>query len=90
LEEQNRVDLLRGRVLDESLEPLGNKVRKGLKETSSNSRMRKKIRDPSVDSKMVFSEDLGFCIPTWRNPSRRHGYKWGLLKVRKGNTKGAW
>jgi hypothetical protein len=25
----------------------------------------------------------------WKNPSRMHVYKWGLLKVRKGNTKGA-
>jgi hypothetical protein len=43
-----------------------------------------------VDSKMVFSEDLGPCIPTWKDPSRTLGYKWGLLKVRKGNTNGAW
>jgi hypothetical protein len=41
-------------------------------------------------AKMVFSEDLGSCIPVWKNPSRIHGCKWDLLKVRKGNTKGAW
>jgi hypothetical protein len=39
---------------------------------------------------MVFSEDDGHCIPMWKNPSRMHGYKWGLLKVRKRNAKGAW
>jgi hypothetical protein len=37
---------------------------------------------------MMFSEDLGPCVSTWKNPSRTCGYKWDLLKVRKGNTKG--
>jgi hypothetical protein len=31
---------------------------------------------------MVFSKDLGSCVPAWKNPSRTHGCKWGLLKVR--------
>jgi hypothetical protein len=44
---------------------------------------------PKVDSKTVFSEDLGPCIPVWKNPSKMHGCKWGLLKG-KGNTKGVW
>jgi hypothetical protein len=35
-----------------------------------------------VGGKMVFSEDIGSCVPAWKNPSRMHGYKWGLLKVR--------
>jgi hypothetical protein len=30
----------------------------------------------------MFSEDLGSYIPAWKSPSRMHGYKWGLLKVR--------
>jgi hypothetical protein len=30
----------------------------------------------------------GSCVPAWKNPSRMHGCKWSLLKVRKGNTKG--
>jgi hypothetical protein len=38
----------------------------------------------SVDGKTVFSEDLGPCVPTWKNPSRTCRCKWGLLKVRKG------
>jgi hypothetical protein len=37
----------------------------------------------------VFSEDLGPCVPVWKTSSRTCGYKWSLLKVRKGNTKGA-
>jgi hypothetical protein len=32
----------------------------------------------------------GPCILVWKNPSRMHGCKWGLLKVRKRNTKDAW
>jgi hypothetical protein len=47
-------------------------------------------KEGSVQSKMVLSEDLGPCISTWKNPSRMCGCKWGLLNVRKGNTKGAW
>jgi hypothetical protein len=39
---------------------------------------------------MLFSKDLDSCIPVWKNPSRMHRCKWGLLKVRKGNTKGTW
>jgi hypothetical protein len=35
-----------------------------------------------VDDKTVFSEDLGSCIPVWKNPSRVCGCKWGLLKVK--------
>jgi hypothetical protein len=31
---------------------------------------------------MVFPEDLGACVLAWKNPSRTHGCKWGLLKVR--------
>jgi hypothetical protein len=30
----------------------------------------------------VFPEDLGSCVPVWKNPNRTCGYKWGLLKVR--------
>jgi hypothetical protein len=30
----------------------------------------------------MFSEDLGSCIPAWKNPSRTSGCKWGLLKAR--------
>jgi hypothetical protein len=43
-----------------------------------------------VDGKTVFSEDLGPCVPVWKNPSRMCGCKWDLLKVRKVNTKGEW
>jgi hypothetical protein len=35
-----------------------------------------------LTAKMVFSEDLGSCVPAWKNPSRTHECKWGLLKVR--------
>jgi hypothetical protein len=38
----------------------------------------------------VFSEDIGPCVPMWKNPSRMCRCNWGLLKVRKGNTKRAW
>jgi hypothetical protein len=31
---------------------------------------------------MVFSEDLGSCIPAWKNPSKKQGCKWGLLEDR--------
>jgi hypothetical protein len=31
----------------------------------------------------VFSEDLGSCVPAWKNPSRTRGCKWSLLTVRK-------
>jgi hypothetical protein len=31
---------------------------------------------------MMFSEALGTCVPAWKKPSRKHGYKWDLLKVR--------
>jgi hypothetical protein len=37
---------------------------------------------------MVFPEDLGSCALAWKNPSRRCGYKWGLLKVREEKYKG--
>jgi hypothetical protein len=40
------------------------------------------------NDKTVFSEDLGFCIPAWKNPSRMCGCKWGLLKVRERKYKG--
>jgi hypothetical protein len=30
------------------------------------------------------------CVSAWKNPSRTPGCKWGLLKVKKGNTKGIW
>jgi hypothetical protein len=36
----------------------------------------------------MFLEDLGSCVSAWKNPSRMRGYKWGLLKVRKGKYKG--
>jgi hypothetical protein len=39
----------------------------------------------------VFSEDLGSCVPLWKNPSRTRGCKWGLLKRErkyKGSTVG--
>jgi hypothetical protein len=36
----------------------------------------------SVDGKTVFLEDLGSCVPAWKNPSRTQGYKWDLIKVR--------
>jgi hypothetical protein len=39
---------------------------------------------------MVLLEDLDPCVSMWLNPSRTHGYKWGLLKIRKGNIKGTW
>jgi hypothetical protein len=39
---------------------------------------------------MMFSEDFGACFSTCKNQSRTRGYKWGLLKVRKENTKGPW
>jgi hypothetical protein len=42
------------------------------------------------NGKMMFSENLGLCASLWKNPSRTHVYKGGLLKVREGNTKGAW
>jgi hypothetical protein len=45
---------------------------------------------PNVNVKIVFPEDLGPCGSVWKNPRRTRGYKWDLLKVRKGNTKGAW
>jgi hypothetical protein len=38
----------------------------------------------------VFSEDVGSYDPAWKNPSRIRGCKWDLLKIRRGNTKGAW
>jgi hypothetical protein len=42
---------------------------------------------------MVFSEDLDFCIPVWKNPNRARRCKWSLLKGRerkyKGSTVGA-
>jgi hypothetical protein len=31
----------------------------------------------------MFSEDLGSCIPEWKNPIISHGCKCDLLKVRK-------
>jgi hypothetical protein len=43
-----------------------------------------------IMTKWCFQETLVLAFPEWKNPSRAHGYKWGLLKVRKGNTKGAW
>jgi hypothetical protein len=39
---------------------------------------------------MVFSEDLGPCVAGWNNSIRTCGCNCGLLKVRKGNTKGSW
>jgi hypothetical protein len=36
---------------------------------------------------MVFSEDLGSYVPAWRNPSRTHGCKWNLLKIREREIK---
>jgi hypothetical protein len=38
---------------------------------------------------MVISEDLGSCVPSWKNPSRMCGYKWDLFKVRRENSKRA-
>jgi hypothetical protein len=32
---------------------------------------------------MVFSEDLGSCVPVWKNPSRTPGCKWGFKRRRK-------
>jgi hypothetical protein len=38
---------------------------------------------------MMFSEDLGSCVPAWKNSSRTYGCKWDLLKLIKENTKEA-
>jgi hypothetical protein len=40
---------------------------------------------------MMFPEDLGSCVLVWKNPSRTHGCKWSLLKVREREIqRGAW
>jgi hypothetical protein len=41
------------------------------------------------DKQTVFLEDLGSCTLAWKNPSRTHGCKWGLLIVRERETKGS-
>jgi hypothetical protein len=56
----------------------------GLKPAQANS-----LRE-QIAWETVYSEDLGPCVPVWNSPGRTCGCKWGLLKVRKGNTKGAW
>jgi hypothetical protein len=38
---------------------------------------------------MVFSEELGSCIPAWKNPSRRMGVNGVYYKLGKGKYKEA-